>query len=167
MKILGIIGVIVGAVWALIAFNLDTSIDTAYGRVNNLGLMADRQQHLMLSIAVLAISVLLFLFGKRSVNTDQSESFQNSSTRACPFCAELIKIEAIKCKHCGSDVPPLVVETPALGSFFEKPDGMSIGEYQEHIIERYKVARQANGYKWRDRSYYSFQDLISAIKSAS
>ncbi|MDD5176762.1 MAG: superinfection immunity protein [Sterolibacterium sp.] len=28
-----------------------------------------------------------------------------SATRACPFCAEEIKIEAIKCKHCGSDIP--------------------------------------------------------------
>ena len=25
-------------------------------------------------------------------------------TRTCPFCAEEVKIEAIKCKHCGSDI---------------------------------------------------------------
>jgi ribosomal protein L37AE/L43A len=24
--------------------------------------------------------------------------------KKCPFCAELVKREAIKCKHCGSDI---------------------------------------------------------------
>ncbi|EOG5422622.1 zinc ribbon domain-containing protein [Cronobacter sakazakii] len=24
----------------------------------------------------------------------------------CPFCAELVKPEAVKCKHCGSDLTP-------------------------------------------------------------
>lgn len=26
------------------------------------------------------------------------------STKACPFCGEDVKVEAIKCKHCGSDL---------------------------------------------------------------
>jgi hypothetical protein len=28
----------------------------------------------------------------------------NSDEKQCPYCAELIKLNAIKCKHCGSDI---------------------------------------------------------------
>jgi hypothetical protein len=27
--------------------------------------------------------------------------------RKCPYCAELVKAEAIKCRHCGSNIHPL------------------------------------------------------------
>lgn len=27
-----------------------------------------------------------------------------ADTKKCPFCAELVRLEAIKCKHCGSDI---------------------------------------------------------------
>lgn len=29
---------------------------------------------------------------------------QNAETKSCPFCAEDIRLTAIKCKHCGSDL---------------------------------------------------------------
>ena len=29
---------------------------------------------------------------------------EQPTLRACPFCAEPVRVEAIKCKHCGSDI---------------------------------------------------------------
>jgi len=31
---------------------------------------------------------------------------ENKGVTKCPFCAEFVKPEAIKCKHCGSDLTP-------------------------------------------------------------
>ena len=44
-------------------FNAGTSVDTPYGAVNNIGLMADRQNGLNLSYAGMGVGFLLVLFG--------------------------------------------------------------------------------------------------------
>jgi hypothetical protein len=36
----------------------------------------------------------------------QSREVNISDTRECPYCMELVKVRAIKCKHCGSDIDP-------------------------------------------------------------
>lgn len=48
-------------------------------------------------------------FTKDTFNRDTkslSSKTKSQEQRECPFCAELIKAKAIKCKHCGAEVTP-------------------------------------------------------------
>jgi ribosomal protein L37AE/L43A len=51
----------------------------------------------LIGILVLAIS------GKNSDELEKAQITNNKLTK-CPFCKELVKPDAVKCKHCGSDI---------------------------------------------------------------
>lgn len=68
MRSIGVILTFVGVIWLLFAFNIDTSVDVGSsvlgsGRVENLGLIAQRQNHLFVAGLLTLIGVLLIIFG--------------------------------------------------------------------------------------------------------
>lgn len=123
MKLFGAFFILVGLVWGMVAYNMETTVNTAdvggaYSvyvpekEVHNIGLMETRRNHLMFSGLSVVIGVLLFGFGSLSNSTGAC------NLKKCPLCAELIQPDAKKCRYCGGDIPefwskPEVPATPA------------------------------------------------------
>ncbi|MDP4572276.1 hypothetical protein Q8O96_24695 [Pseudomonas sp. LPH60] len=102
MKGIGTLALVVGICWAVFALSMDVSVATGSGgRVNNLGLMADRQLHTIVGGMITLAGLLMVLLGGRGSAPSATTA---TDTRPCPACAETIKNAAIKCRHCGVDV---------------------------------------------------------------
>lgn len=99
MRILGYLAILIGVILAVFALFMDVTVATDDGyRVNNLGLISSRQNYMIFGGFVTIAGVIIALVG---------EKFKPSANSVkCPCCAELISAEAVKCKHCGSDVTP-------------------------------------------------------------
>lgn len=114
MKGFGIFILIAGICWMIFALNMDVSVSSGIGRVNNLGLMADRQVHAIVGGMIALAGLLMLIFGERAAVTSTKASAE-IDTRPCPLCAETIKNAAIKCRHCGADIEQATRLTPATG----------------------------------------------------
>ena len=54
----------------------------------------------MLFLIALVHAILI----KKDVKHEEEKVMATGNMKKCPYCAELIKSEAVKCKHCGSDL---------------------------------------------------------------
>lgn len=131
MKGFGTFALIIGVCWLIFALSMDVSVPTgAGGRVNNLGLMADRQIHAIIGGVIALAGLLMVLLG---VKGSPASARAEKDIRPCPMCAETIKTAAIKCKHCGADVEP--VAAPRLKNGWVASTACRDEEEQQRTIE--------------------------------
>ncbi|CAM3554187.1 hypothetical protein [Xenorhabdus nematophila] len=63
MKITGTVVITIGVILAIFALTMNVSVDTAFGRVNNIGLMEDRHMYTIVSLFIVAAGLALLIAG--------------------------------------------------------------------------------------------------------
>ncbi len=72
----------------------------------------------------------------------------SADTHPCPYCAELVKNAAIKCKHCGSPLPqPEEPEITPLPS-------------EEGLMQQHRITYERGMYRLNGIGYDTLQDAI-------
>ena len=113
MKNFGKLLLIIGLIWAWVAFNADTTITTEgqivggtyipKQTVHNIGKMDARRNHLAVAGVMIIAGVIFVAVGSMQSPSQSSSSI--AGTRKCPFCAELVKRGALICRFCQRDLP--------------------------------------------------------------
>ncbi|MCW1381511.1 zinc ribbon domain-containing protein [Novosphingobium sp. KCTC 2891] len=59
------------------------------------------------------IGLVIALVMNRDHRELEKQALQSGANRKCPQCAELIKVEARKCRYCGTELSPVEAITQA------------------------------------------------------
>ena len=141
MRTLGIVLLMAGLLWTLIAFNADTTVTTESQfigstyipsqKVHNIGKMDERRNHLMLSALVIVVGVILFAISKSKQLPSESPIGE-------------VKIEGSKNRQ------------------YRDERNIHIGKYQLFLTEKYSIQKNATLEKYvlDDNLFETLEDAL-------
>lgn len=103
---------------------------------------------------------------------EQTEGFVEDTaptTRACPFCSEMILNAAVKCKHCGSAVEAVTVTDPYAADQpvqLMSPTGAPRAIHIERVMTAHNVKKSGEQYLWNGATFNSFDELAAGINKS-
>lgn len=134
MKKFGTTLAILGVLALIRAFSMDVSVESGYGRVNNIGLMADRSNLMFVGVFLLAIGAGITSKAVSGKNKEENGE-EVVGYRKCPYCAETIRSDAKLCKHCKSAVMPVVPDVPNVPDVEKAPEIKESHETMPSVTE--------------------------------
>jgi hypothetical protein len=137
LKTFGLWLFVLGVVALAVAFGFDTTVETGFGpgRVHNIGLMNQKQNIMLLGVALTIVGAIFIGFGSR--RTLQPE--HHDATRTCPHCAEVIKKEAKVCRFCEREIERAPNDDELMKKFGILHDGLKY-HYARHQYDKFEDA---------------------------
>ena len=102
---------------------------------------------------------------KASSSPTKSEAGAGSDTRKCPFCAEFIKAEAVICRFCQKELPPLPEAVPDSKVTKAVPMEMLTSEEQAQVMEKFGITYDGEEFHSLNYRYEKLSDAVNYAKS--
>ena len=145
MREFGYCLLVVGILWLIVAFNMETSVATSGSiylpsRVENIGLIARRENHMYVAGLLIVISTLLVIFGSnkhavispaRAENAREGAAERAPTEKVCVACKSSIPHDATRCKYCTEKQPERALEEPLATEVGLAPERADPGEATE------------------------------------
>ncbi len=159
MKSLGLLLLCAGAIGLLLAFGADTSVDAGFGqRVNNLGLMADRQNTILLS-AVVAIVGAIMLAAPGGEPTEVSMTAPPAGLKVCPWCAEQVQAAAVICRYCQRALA--VADRDAQGVLATESPVLTQEQRDQVSMDKHGIRFDGKQYIYLEYRYDRLKDAVA------
>jgi hypothetical protein len=106
------------------------------------------------------VGLIAAAIAKPNTPNVEASQLESGDSKRCPYCAELIKIQAIACRYCGRDID---ASHPSVSAATAETPEAAEAE-REQMLARYGINYDGTSYKYGGRTFDSLDEAVAYVK---